>query len=34
MKVELEQQYLLNVIKAINMLNAADIAEMADEEVF
>ena len=33
-KVELEQQYMLNVMKAINMLNAADIAEMADEEVF
>lgn len=33
-KVELEQQYMLNMIKAVNLINSVDIAEVADEEVY
>ncbi len=33
-KVELEQQYMLNIIKATNLLNVADIAATANEEVY
>lgn len=33
-KVELEQQYMLNMIKAVNLVHSVDIAEVADEEVY
>lgn len=33
-KVELEQQYMLNMIKAVNLIHSVDIAEVADEEVY
>ncbi len=33
-KVEYEQQYMLNLIKAVNMIHSADIAATADEEVY
>ena len=33
-KVEYEQQYMLNLIKAVNMIHSADIAAPADEEVY
>lgn len=33
-RVETEQQYMLNIIKAANLLNSMDIAEAADEEVY
>lgn len=33
-KVEFEQQYILNMIKAVNLIHAVDIAEVADEEVY
>lgn len=32
MKVEFEQQYMINLIKAANMINSADIAAARDEE--
>lgn len=33
-RVETEQQYMLNIIKAANLLNSMDIAAAADEEVY
>ena len=33
-KVEYEQQYMLNLIKVANLLNATDIAATADEELY